>query len=138
MVAIAGGALLAFATFLPWYQVVDAGALLPEELQGAFRLRGGSISAWRAFDGMDVLLFGCGFLGAGLGIGLLVDAADRTMTPALHVLGGIAIALVLYRIAVQPEPAQLYALRFGCLAALVGAILLAAGPALPGVLSRRR
>jgi hypothetical protein len=110
-----GALILSLALFAPWYGL-------------SAELGGGAFSAWQAFSLIDMLLLACGVLGGGLALGLVRGAADMTMLPAIHVIGGIAVAVVLYRIAVQPEPAQLLALRWGPFVALIGASMLAVGP----------
>lgn len=117
-VSVIGAVVLALALFAPWYGIEG-------DPFGA-----ASASAWEAFSGIDIALFGCAFLGGGLAAAIVRGAADRTMVPAIHALGTVACALVLYRVMVQPEPAQLITVRWGPFVALLGAVVLAAGPLL--------
>jgi hypothetical protein len=109
-IAGAGGVALLAAMFLHWY-----GA-------GPFE-----VTAWQAFDVLDVLL-------ALVPLGLVVTQATRS-SPSIPVAfsvftmlaGGLAALLILYRIGNQPGPNDLVEVQAGAWLGFVAAGLIAAG-----------
>jgi hypothetical protein len=112
-IAGAGGVALLAAMFLHWY-----GA-------GPFE-----VTAWQAFDVLDVVLA----LLALMPVGLVVTQAMRSspsIPVALSVLttlaGGLAALLILYRIANQPGPNNVVQVHAGAWLGFVAALVMAGG-----------
>jgi uncharacterized membrane protein len=112
-IAGAGGVALVAAMFLHWY---GAGPV--------------EVTAWQAFDVLDVVLA----LLALVPLGLVVTQATRrspSIPVAFSVLttlaGGLAALLVLYRIVNQPGPNDLVEVQAGAWLGFVAALVVAAG-----------
>jgi hypothetical protein len=85
--------------FLPWYGVDSVGGFGVGDL-------GGSLSAWEAFDFIDILLFLAAVVVVGLVLARAADALPQLpQPPALMIAaaGAIALVLILFRLLVAPD-----------------------------------
>lgn len=150
--ALLGALMLAGGLWMPWYRLEIPARVLDSIGQassqfGSFGgfLRAGvdqlrasgpiELTAWQAFDGLDVV-----FLGLALAAGTiaLLELTGRRLLAAvddgtaLMLLGVAVTALVGYRMADRPGPSEVLKLASGSYVALAGALGILAG----GVLSR--
>ncbi len=150
--ALLGALMLGGGLWLPWYRLDIPARVLDSIGQassqfGSFGgfLRAGvaqlrasgpiELTAWQAFDGLDVVFLGLALAAAAIalleltGRRLLAAVDDGT---ALMLLGVAAAALVGYRMADRPGPSEVLALANGIYVGLAGAGAIFAG----GLLSR--
>lgn len=85
--------------FLPWYGVDSVGGFGVGDL-------GGNLSAWEAFDFIDILLFLAAVVVVGLVLARAADAMPQLPQPPaliIAVAGAIALVLILFRLLVAPD-----------------------------------
>lgn len=149
-VALLGSVMLGGSLWMSWYRLEIPQRVLDTLGQassqfGAFGgfLRAGveqlkangplELTAWQAFDGLDVVFLCLAMAAAAIA---LFELTGRRMLAALDdgtalmLLGVVAAALVGYRMADRPGPSEVLALATGSYVALGGALAILAGGAL--------
>jgi hypothetical protein len=127
-IAAGGAALLLISLFLPWFDIKTGSSVIDQAIDQF----GGSLTAFKVFDFLDVLLF---VIAAGVVVGLILIARgmlDSGLRRAVESVGGIATLAVLWGMFDNARH-ELIGLRYGAFLGLIGAVAIAVG----GYMNRR-
>ena len=135
VIAAAGGFVLILSLFLTWYEVTGAG--IAEEITDVIDdVTGSSLSGelsrtgWESFEFTDLICAFAGGMAMARGLIALAGDDDNPQIPGpmlLTVLGGLAVAAVVYRIANPPGVG--FERQIGVWIGLIGAAAVAYGSA---------